>query len=262
MRLTDNGLAWFVYALSDGEAETLFGSDSAGMLVEDARSDGGWLTTARLFPVPGSSRFALRKLHGPGRVVFRGRFEFRQAWAAVIGTPGEMYRVVTARHSRLGDQTAAMTVTGSTTVALAPGDTLALVYQRTADAAEGSTNWFMVMGETGAASTLAGRDRVQPPAVPSVPGEFALHANQPNPFSGFTTIRLALPRSEHVRLMVFDVLGRRVRTLVDQTVAAGEQAFEWDGRNESGSPSPGGVYHARVQAGGFRAQRTMVLLPR
>lgn len=64
-----------------------------------------------------------------------------------------------------------------------------------------------------------------------------------------------------VRLEVFDVLGRRVRTLAQGSYEAGEHALQWDGRDGSGVRLSAGVDHVRIHAGAFRAQRTMVLLP-
>jgi hypothetical protein len=261
MRLVNDAPVWTVYALGDEEAQSLFGHDSAGILRQSPEAEAVRLTRARLFPGAGSTRFALRRLHQPGRLVFRGPYEFRQALSAVATeVPGEVYEVVSARHSRLGDQTAMMDLAGSTTVALAPGDTLSLTYQRSRSTSENAQGWFLLMGEVGSMAPTAGNRRTLPPAAPSLPTTFALHANQPNPFSRLTTIRLALPRNEHVRLEVFDLLGRRVRTLAEGSFEAGEHTVQWDGRDANGAPLSAGVYHARIHAGEFRAQRTMVLL--
>jgi flagellar hook capping protein FlgD len=108
---------------------------------------------------------------------------------------------------------------------------------------------------------LAGNRRGLKPEAPRLPTEFALHANQPNPFARLTTLRFALPQSEHVRLEVFDLLGRRVSVLADGTFEAGEHAVQWDGRGAHGALLSAGVYVARIHAGEFRARRTMVLLP-
>jgi hypothetical protein len=261
MRLEGHAPSWSVYALGENEAETVFAGDSAGIVIQRQDGRGGWVSRGRLFPGRQSTRFGLRRLHQPGRVIFRGQYGFQQAWSAVASeTTGEVYQVVSARHSRLGDLTAAMDLTGNTTTTLVPGDTLSLAYQKAQSAAD-APGGFMLIGQAGSVAPPARNQRALPPAGSPLPKEFALHANQPNPFARLTTIRLALPRPEHVRLEVFDLLGRRVRTLTDDSFEAGEQAFTWDGRDASGASLSAGVYVARVHAGEFRAQRAMVLRP-
>jgi len=64
-----------------------------------------------------------------------------------------------------------------------------------------------------------------------------------------------------VRLVLVDVAGRRVRTLVDETLAAGPHELAWDGRDAGGAPAPAGLYWARLDAGGEHATRRLVRLP-
>lgn len=73
-----------------------------------------------------------------------------------------------------------------------------------------------------------------------------LYPNQPNPFNPRTTIRYSLPRTMHVTLAVYDQRGRRVRTLVDAEVPAGEQMVEWDGRDGRGLSAASGTYVVRL----------------
>ena len=85
-----------------------------------------------------------------------------------------------------------------------------------------------------------------PSAVPGA-GGFAA-ASFPNPFNPATTIRWSLPRAGHLELTVYDVRGRRVRTLVDDAVAAGPGEIRWDGRTTDGRAAAAGVYFYRLQA--------------
>lgn len=64
-----------------------------------------------------------------------------------------------------------------------------------------------------------------------------------------------------MRVEVFDVLGRRVATLVDGTLATGRHTVGWDGATASGSRARAGVYLCRMTAGEFRARRAIVLAP-
>ena len=86
-----------------------------------------------------------------------------------------------------------------------------------------------------------------------------LHGNLPNPFRDGTTIQYALPRAMSARLVVYDVAGHAVRTLVDGTQQAGEWRVAWDGKNESGSQVSRGIYLYRLEAGGTTQTRKMIL---
>jgi len=94
----------------------------------------------------------------------------------------------------------------------------------------------------------------------TLPPRFALHANAPNPFGPATTIRFDLPRPSNVRLSVFDIAGRRVRTLVEETLPAGTRNIIWDGRDDRGNPAASGIYFYRFDAGIYRETRKMTLL--
>lgn len=94
----------------------------------------------------------------------------------------------------------------------------------------------------------------------SAPAGIVLQANQPNPFSAGTTIQYRLVKQTPVRLVVYDMAGRTVRTLVDGVESAGERRTTWDGRDESGSPASAGMYVYRLDAGGVSLTRKMSLL--
>lgn len=82
-----------------------------------------------------------------------------------------------------------------------------------------------------------------------LPAMAALAQNAPNPFNPRTTIRFALPAVGPARLAIFDVAGRRVRTLADDTLAAGDHDVVWDGLDDAGHAMPSGTYLARLTAG-------------
>jgi hypothetical protein len=73
-----------------------------------------------------------------------------------------------------------------------------------------------------------------------------LVTNYPNPFNPATTITYVLPEAAQVNLIVYDVLGQRVRTLVSAQMPAGQHNVRWDGRTETGVPAASGIYLYRL----------------
>jgi len=88
----------------------------------------------------------------------------------------------------------------------------------------------------------------------------ALSAPAPNPFREGTSAALTLARETHVDAVIVDAGGRRVRTLVDRTMAAGSARITWDGRDDSGRAAAPGAYFLRVNADGQEASKKLTLL--
>jgi len=89
---------------------------------------------------------------------------------------------------------------------------------------------------------------------------YALKANYPNPFNPRTTIEFALPHSQHVTLEVFDVTGKKLKTLANRFYPAGQHHLIWDGTDSNYRAAASGLYFYRIQAGEYTSSRTMVLL--
>jgi hypothetical protein len=87
-----------------------------------------------------------------------------------------------------------------------------------------------------------------------------LHPNYPNPFNPGTTVPYAVPSMGSVSIVIHDLHGRRVRTLVSDTKIPGEYVTFWDGRDASGTPVATGVYFVRLEANGQVAARKILLL--
>ena len=96
--------------------------------------------------------------------------------------------------------------------------------------------------------------------APDIPGQLALHRSYPNPFNPMATIGFDLPRSQHVRLTVYTVDGRRVTLLVDERRTAGRHEVVWNGCDDHGRQVPSGVYFYRLEAGKFSDTDKMVLV--
>ncbi len=90
--------------------------------------------------------------------------------------------------------------------------------------------------------------------------EFALYPNFPNPFNPETRIRFQLAKQSDVKLMIYDVLGRKVRTLVSNKMNAGNHVVNWNGLNDEGAVVASGMYVYRIKAGDFIAYRKMLLV--
>jgi hypothetical protein len=89
----------------------------------------------------------------------------------------------------------------------------------------------------------------------ALPTQFALYHNQPNPFNPMTTIKYDLPQASYVKLVVYNVMGQKVTTLVDGMVEAGRHQVIWDAKDVSS-----GVYFYRINTGNFTQMHKMILL--
>ncbi|MFN8588989.1 MAG: M20/M25/M40 family metallo-hydrolase [Candidatus Eisenbacteria bacterium] len=98
--------------------------------------------------------------------------------------------------------------------------------------------------------------------VDDAPGAaaFALHAAVPNPMFASATLRFDLARESRAELALYDLGGRRVRTLASGMLAAGRHAFTWDGRDDEGRALAAGVYFVRLGVGAQHATRRLTLL--
>jgi hypothetical protein len=81
-----------------------------------------------------------------------------------------------------------------------------------------------------------------------LPETFSLIQNFPNPFNPTTEIQFGVPRDSKVQIIIYDILGRKVKTLVDNTVASGTFKAIWDGRDDNGLGVASGVYLYRIVA--------------
>ena len=94
----------------------------------------------------------------------------------------------------------------------------------------------------------------------ALPEQFSLGQNYPNPFNPSTIIPYRLPVSTHVRLDVFNLLGQRIATLVDEEQPAGFHTSRWDATDATGRAVASGVYLYRLQGGGVSLTHRMVLV--
>ncbi|NIO29721.1 MAG: M6 family metalloprotease domain-containing protein [Candidatus Latescibacteria bacterium] len=88
----------------------------------------------------------------------------------------------------------------------------------------------------------------------------ALHQNYPNPFNPSTTISFSLPREARIRLSIFNIEGKLLRTLIDEKFPAGFRQIEWDGKDEHGDPVSSGIYLYRLETEKRVLTKKMVLI--
>ena len=93
-----------------------------------------------------------------------------------------------------------------------------------------------------------------------MPEKFTIHQNYPNPFNPVTTLRYDLPENGNVNITIYDMLGRQVKTLINQNQNAGYMSVIWNATNDYGKPVGAGIYLYQIQAGEYISTKKMVLL--
>jgi hypothetical protein len=93
-----------------------------------------------------------------------------------------------------------------------------------------------------------------------VPKDFVLRQNYPNPFNPSTTIHYGLPRQADVQIVVYDILGKQVRTLVSGQMSPGYHTVKWDGRDQNGNTVGGGIYIYQLKGESVDISNKMLLV--
>jgi hypothetical protein len=126
--------------------------------------------------------------------------------------------------------------------------------------------WFtsFPLGDEGQSAEIGyARSVSDSAAIAKTPRRYFLAQNHPNPFNRTTVLQYGLSKTAEVVLEIYDILGRRVKTLFRRVEEAGFKSAAWDGADEFGRPVASGIYLYRLQAGGnFIQTRKMVLLER
>ncbi|MEC9274162.1 MAG: CotH kinase family protein, partial [Candidatus Neomarinimicrobiota bacterium] len=92
------------------------------------------------------------------------------------------------------------------------------------------------------------------------PKEYHLYDAYPNPFNPVTTLWYELPENTMVTITIYDMLGKKVKTLINETQDAGYQSIIWDATNNDGIPVSAGIYLYQIQAAEYSGTKKMVLL--
>lgn len=90
--------------------------------------------------------------------------------------------------------------------------------------------------------------------------DYVLYNNYPNPFNQLTTINYQIPEASNVRIIIYDILGKRIKTFVQDQQIGGDYQIQWDGTDENGISVSTGVYFYSFQAGNFTKVGKMLLM--
>ena len=119
-----------------------------------------------------------------------------------------------------------------------------------------STAYALVLG----ICEYLGLDLTQIQNEADKPSGYSLLQNYPNPFNLVTKLRYDLPENSHVNITIYDMLGRAVKTMVNQHQNAGHRSIIWDGTNDYDNTVSTGIYLYQIQAGAYTRTKKMVFL--
>jgi hypothetical protein len=251
----------------DGTLETFLPSSNGYLfgLASNGADLPGWPVQYSATAVTESSP-VIADINGDGvvDVILGNESKFIWAWD-ITGAPLEGFPLVTGDAMRGTPAIADLDGDGTVEIAAAGSDRTVYVWDLSTPYTKSKSPWPMLNGNWHRSGLY---NFIVPTAVGETraPVESAeLDQNYPNPFNPTTTIVFYVPAGtpaarNGVSLIVYDVTGARVRTLLDRPVGPGRHVIEWDGRNDSGSTVGSGVYFYRLVQDGFTATRKMVLL--
>jgi hypothetical protein len=166
----------------------------------------------------------------------------------IVSTNGPVYSVDTTSFTLLSGESITITVTFAPDQ---PGELSGSLRIASDDPIRDTLIVHLVgMGDVPVSASEAGR----------LPAEYSLDQNYPNPFNPVTTIRYALPAASEVNLTIYNLLGGKIRTLVEGPIPAGYHEALWDGKNNAGAAVTSGLYIYRLTAGGYQSIRKMILV--
>jgi hypothetical protein len=234
-------------------ADSTNGPTSSGIAIEIPGTE-TWSRVALRFPSSGiDARFESNALIADSvRLVLRGGYRFAalELMEPLPGSPAVRQLPITLSHSRMG------LIAPEREFVLRVGEHITLSFQDTLSSAP---HRLFALTEWSHATVPPSRQAHA--GKRALPVAFALRQNEPNPFGEGTRIPFSVPVRAEITIEVFDVHGRRVRTLSRALWQPGHHFVSWDGRDEQGRRMKQGVYLYRMNAGSFRASRKLTLLP-
>jgi len=233
-----------------------------GVLVQKLDDDGQWTTVQHLRPRRRYSDAVVRGLAGSQvRLVVLGQTAISSLGRVVSGATAPTIHEATAasaEHSRLGT----LTATALAGVVLAADESMTVLTSSLPEPAAGTTrHWYLrVTGEHDAevgSSTRASQGHDEDPAQL----RFALQSVRPNPSHGHMTLSFTTPREGSVKLEAFDLIGRRVASMVQEVARPGRHELAWEAKGQDGRRLSPGTYVVRLSLGGARVERKVLVMP-
>jgi hypothetical protein len=253
------GSALAVETEIDVDPETEDDGDSREVRVLVPDGHGGWFIVATRSVEQGQGTLIVEGVYSDMvRLVFAGSCSVTGVYQVgpLLRTPAStQLELAAAHHSRTGEMTLGQGGLGG--VVLELGEWLDLRF-RIPTAGVTPEDVFLMFD---ASVATASPPEIQSALTPAVPKNFALEQSIPNPFEQTTLIRFALPTRSRVTMELFDLTGRRVRTLARGERAAGVHHVDWNGRDDAGRRLSPGVYVYRLTAGPFQSSRRLILMP-
>ena len=146
-------------------------------------------------------------------------------------------------------------------------DSTRKAYEGTVNACDGTLHGyaptdmpFVPSGAMGQVVSVDDDDGETGAAIDAGPTSFAIYPNYPNPFNLSTIIDFDVPKRSHVTITIFNMLGQKVKEMVNKEYAAGNYKIMWDGRNGENEQVSSGLYFYTITAGDFIGSRKMILL--
>jgi hypothetical protein len=96
--------------------------------------------------------------------------------------------------------------------------------------------------------------------IEDAPFTYSIDSNYPNPFNPQTTISFNLIEPAQTRVLIYNVLGQKIKTLVNEYLSSGQYSYIWDGRTDLGIEAASGVYLYRIESGSFAQTKKMTLM--
>ncbi len=247
-------VSWTLHRMDSAVDSADAPSDPARITLQESDGAGGWRSRNQLTDL--APRVGIRSLAERGRVVLPAVYDLE-----TLETQPPSFDLTSAISSRLGDLSDS-TVAAATILGVGPGDTLRLTFAPAPPSGtRSSEDCFFIVSRPYQGGELSDHGSGPPESAPARLLVFALEQNQPNPLASTTTIPFNLPRESDVKLEIFDLIGRRIRTLANASFGPGTHRVVWDRRTGSGTVAAPGLYFYRIQAGPYRAVRRMAILP-
>lgn len=170
-----------------------------------------------------------------------------------LSAGADTYRLQVANSSSFADMIFTDTLLTDTPLTISGFEDGLYFWRINASNSAGTSEWSAVWS-----FTVGPHDDVR--KKPDIPRHYALMQNYPNPFNLRTLINYALPERVYVELIIYDLTGKKILTLVSNEQAAGYQSVIWDGCNDKGEPVSTGIYINKFQAGTFAQTKKMVVM--